>query len=264
MQGAPFVPRAERPEATFLPTLIDHFLAIMPTVIEDPPATVKSDLDAADAAAAPAPAPRNGTLRNGAVHDNESDDESDVHNEDAPMQVADGLDTVAHEAAVEAAGFTLNEETAATGAGYFGIAGEADASAQGDGAQPLRVEDLPLPSDDEEMAVAEPDVPGVVCFDGYVCEARLQQWRTCVTAPTRLRLSRGAARLHARSPVLCIAQSAVVSHSSCCELLASASWVRAIGHEWHSTCWWCIEAVALLGSGLALSLSLSHGCGLSR
>ena len=69
MQGREFVPQAERPEATFLPTLVDHFLAALRTVVVPPGAEVKTEATENGAAA---------VGETGGESDSESDEEEEA------------------------------------------------------------------------------------------------------------------------------------------------------------------------------------------
>jgi hypothetical protein len=72
VQGKAHVPMAERPEATFLPTLVDTFLTLLATVLV-PPVTTKPDPEAAIA-----PVATNGAADGSGDSDDESDSGGDA------------------------------------------------------------------------------------------------------------------------------------------------------------------------------------------
>lgn len=150
MQGGEHTPIEQRPEATFLPTLIDHFLALLPEVVVPPVATVSVKEEAAnDAQPMSADGHANGAAANSSSDESSGDDASEA-DEGMVGDVATG------------------------GQGSTGAADVATGGLEG-GAGAMRVEELPAVPEEEGGDVLEPDAPGACrLLRHFSCQANVR------------------------------------------------------------------------------------------
>lgn len=121
VQGKEHVPLRLRPEATFLPALLDHFLELLPTVIKTAPVKTEAVETNGAATATPVDAAVNG-----------EDDAMQEDSDDAKVAVATG--------AVDVEGAAEEAEPRR----FFE-----------DPNEPMRLEDLPAEPDEEQLLDAE-------------------------------------------------------------------------------------------------------------
>jgi hypothetical protein len=140
LQGTEHTPIERRPEATFLPTLVDHFLTLLDTVVAPPVATTTTT--AADGAVSTHAAK---AATNGATNGSSSDESDD---DDAEAAVGDEAAAVAlADTAVDVGDALEREELRGA---------------------PLRIDDLPE-GEAEEAAPGAPGAPaqpplGLLCL----------------------------------------------------------------------------------------------------